>query len=120
MFWIITFNKVQKPSVNPANTLRNNDVVITSKRRHFDLIASKWRRFDFITTLLQRHVLDGKGDMPNRNCQSIRIRVPAWLNPHNCERAWEVNISDTGALKYVNKHALKNTATCAMAFNAVH
>ena len=43
----------------PANTLRNNDVVITSKRRHFDVITSKWRRFDVITTLLLRHVFSG-------------------------------------------------------------
>ena len=35
----------------PADTLRNNDVVITSKRGHFDVITSKWRRYDAITTL---------------------------------------------------------------------
>ena len=40
----------------PADTSRNNDVVITSKLRHFDVITSKWRRFDVITTLLLRHV----------------------------------------------------------------
>ena len=45
---------------NPADTLRNNGVVITSKRRHFAVITSKWRRFDVITTLSLRHVLDGK------------------------------------------------------------
>ena len=45
---------------NPADTLRNNDVVITSKRRHFDAVTSKWRRFDVITTLLLLHVFDGK------------------------------------------------------------
>ena len=45
---------------NPTDTLRNNDVVITSKRRHFDVITSKWRRFDVITTLLLRHVFSGK------------------------------------------------------------
>ena len=43
----------------PANTLRNNDVVIASKQRHFDVITSKWRRFDVITTLLLRHVFRG-------------------------------------------------------------
>ena len=47
-------------SSNPADTWRNNDVVITSKRRHFVVITSKWRRFDFITTLLLRHVFSGK------------------------------------------------------------
>ena len=35
---------------NPADTLRNNDVVITSKRRHFDVITPKWLCFDVITT----------------------------------------------------------------------
>ena len=45
---------------NPADTLRNNDVVITSRRRHFDVIASKWRRYYVITTLLLRHVVSGK------------------------------------------------------------
>ena len=32
----------------PLNTWYNNSVVITSKRRHFDVIMSKWRRFDVI------------------------------------------------------------------------
>ena len=43
----------------PADTLRNNDVVITPER-HFDVITSKWRRFEPITTLLLRHVFGGK------------------------------------------------------------
>ena len=43
----------------PADTLHNNDVVITPKRRHFDVITSKWRRFDVKTTLLLRHVFGG-------------------------------------------------------------
>ena len=43
----------------PANTSRDNDVVITSQRRHFDVITSKWRRFDVITTSLLRHVFSG-------------------------------------------------------------
>ena len=42
-----------------GDTSCNNDVVITSKRRHFDVITSKWRRFDVITTLLLRHVFNG-------------------------------------------------------------
>ena len=41
---------------SPEDTLRNNDIVITSKRRHFDVITSKWRRFDVTTTLSLRHV----------------------------------------------------------------
>ena len=43
----------------PADTLRNNDVVITSKQRHFDLITSKLRRLDVIVTFLLRHVFSG-------------------------------------------------------------
>ena len=47
------------PSAFPLNTWRNNDVVITSKQRHFDVITSKWRRFDVITTSLLRNVFAG-------------------------------------------------------------
>ena len=43
----------------PLNTWRNNNVVITSKRRHFDAITSKWRRFDVITTWLLCNVSAG-------------------------------------------------------------
>ena len=46
----------------PQHTLRNNDVVITSKRRIFDVITSKWRRFDVITMLLLRHGSVGQYD----------------------------------------------------------
>ena len=42
-----------------ADKLRNDNVVITSKRRHFDVITSKWHRFDVITTLLLRHMFSG-------------------------------------------------------------
>ena len=41
---------------NPLLTWRNNNVVITSLLRHFDVITSKWRRFDVITTSLLRYV----------------------------------------------------------------
>ena len=47
----------------PADTLRNDDVGITSKRRHFDVIASKWRRFDVITTLFLRHAFGDNRDV---------------------------------------------------------
>ena len=43
----------------PLNTWRNKNVVITSKRRHFDVITSRWRRFDVITTSLLRDVSAG-------------------------------------------------------------
>ena len=42
--------------VHPLNTWRNYNVVITSKRRHFDVVTSKWRRFYVITTSLLRNV----------------------------------------------------------------
>ena len=53
----------------PSDTLRNNDVVIMSKRRHFDVITSKWRRFDVITTLSLHHVFRGS------NTTSIEISM---------------------------------------------
>ena len=43
----------------PLNTWRNNNVVLTSKRRYFDVITSKWRHFDVITTSLLRNVSAG-------------------------------------------------------------
>ena len=43
----------------PGDPLRNNDVVITSKRCHFDVITCKWHRFHVITTFLLRHVFGG-------------------------------------------------------------
>ena len=43
----------------PPNTWRYNNVVITSKRRHFDVNTSKWRHFDVITTSLLRNVSAG-------------------------------------------------------------
>ena len=42
-----------------ADTLRNNDIVITPKRCHFDVIISKWRCFYVKTTLLFRQVFGG-------------------------------------------------------------
>ena len=36
--------------------ITHNNVVIPSKRRHFDVTTSKWRRFDIITTSLLRNV----------------------------------------------------------------
>ena len=47
---------VTHPCRSPLKTWRNNNVVITSKRHHFDVITSKWRRFDVKTTSLSRHV----------------------------------------------------------------
>ena len=43
----------------PLNTWRNNNVVITPKRRHFGVITSKWHRFAVITTSLLCNVFAG-------------------------------------------------------------
>ena len=64
----------------PADTLRNNDVVITSKRRYyFDVITSQWRRSDVITTLLLRHVFR---DPFSSNAYLVRFWhiVTYWMN----------------------------------------
>ena len=65
--------------LTPPDRLRNNGVVITSKRRHFDVITSKWRRFDVITTFLLRHVFSGTRQMvvivPSSLLQFHRIYV---------------------------------------------
>ena len=49
----------------PCDTVRNNGVVITSKRRHFDVIKSKWRRFDVTTTIITSSV---RRAMENSRC----------------------------------------------------
>ena len=54
----------------PLNTWHNNNVVITPKRRHFDVIVSKCRRFDVITTSLLRNMAAGR----QYNCWSLRCR----------------------------------------------
>ena len=64
---------------NPADTLRNNDVVITSKRTHFDVFTTKWRLFDVITTLLLRHVYMKKyppdfAESNDKQCDSEAMR----------------------------------------------
>ena len=59
MAWYYKWPEDDKCIIFPANTSRDNDVVITSQRRHFDVITSKWRRFDVITSLLLRHVFSG-------------------------------------------------------------
>ena len=50
---------MSQPVPIPLNTWRDNNVVITTQRRHFDVITSKWRRFDVITTSLLRDVSAG-------------------------------------------------------------
>ena len=46
-------------NTTPLNTWRNNNVMITSKRRHFDVITSKWHPFDVIMTSLSPNVSAG-------------------------------------------------------------
>ena len=55
----------------PLNTWRNNNVVITSKRRHFDVITSKWCRLYIITTslLLNVSVRIDRFEIMHRVCQ---------------------------------------------------
>ena len=53
VIWCVFVNTV------PLNTWRNNNVVLTSKWRHFDVITSKWRRFDVIMTWLLCNVSAG-------------------------------------------------------------
>ena len=59
MLWRFYWQGFPYITENPAGTVRNNGVVITSKRRHFDVITSKWRLFYVMTTLSLRHVFGG-------------------------------------------------------------
>ena len=72
----------------PLNTWRDNNVVITSTRRHFDVITWKWRRFDVMTSLL-RNVSTG--------CMMINYVVAAfavrkqpdnWMSWHAFLNIW--------------------------------
>ena len=51
--WVIFLREV---GLVTLNTWRSNNVVITSKRRHFDVIKSEWLRCDVITTSLLRDI----------------------------------------------------------------
>ena len=59
--WVLKPVKERSPSLcpDPPNTWRNKNVVITSKRSPFDVIAPKWHRFGVTTTLLWRNVSAG-------------------------------------------------------------
>ena len=52
------FNWTVKNGIQ-LNTWRNNNVAITSKRRHFCVITSKWHRIDVIRTSLLHNVFAG-------------------------------------------------------------
>ena len=58
----VQYNNAMVPCGSHLTVLCNN-VVIESKRRHFDVITSKWRRFDVITTSLFRNVLVTTNDI---------------------------------------------------------
>ena len=47
----------KKGGVFPADTLRNNDIIITSKLRHFDVVTSFWRYNDVFITPYARWVV---------------------------------------------------------------
>ena len=58
--WLIEVRRSMRLSLLtsiPADTLRNNDVVIKSKRRHFDVITSKWPRLTDVVSLLTAVIL---------------------------------------------------------------
>ena len=59
----------------PLNTWRYDNVVITSKLRHFDVITSKWRRFGVITTSSLGNVSAGCGER-NDPVWSFYIDLP--------------------------------------------
>ena len=69
---------------HPLNTWRNNNVVITSKRRHFDVLTSKWRRCDVITTSLSRDVSAGQWIPSHRasNEESVSM-LSRWTSTGN-------------------------------------
>ena len=73
------------PRHNPSCTLRNKDVVITSKRRHFDVITSKWRRFDVIATSLLRHVFSGKRYNTTCRVHDMPASVTDLVPPYWCK-----------------------------------
>ena len=87
---------------SPLNTWRNNNVVVPSKRRHFDVITSKWRRFDVITTLLLRNVF--AGSIPdlvwgNRNVNLpylARVPVKLW------NRVWWLCLVPASTTKFAS------------------
>ena len=87
----------------PADSLRNNDVVITSKRGHFDVITSKWCRFDVTTTLLLRHVFSGMccggcWSLPNIKSKFTKVTT-----------TWDITKQNIVQLKYKLRSATNVT-----------
>ena len=78
--------------LDPEDPLRNNDVVITPKRRHFDVITFKWRRFVIIMTSLLRHVFRGSGDELIDNPWFSRVWVPDNVIPVSWQNALPSNL----------------------------
>ena len=79
LFWSTVCLIVQNKRNIPADILRNDDVVVTSKRR-------QWCRFDVITTSLLRHVFSG---LYSYTLQSqplgVSLVVPDGLGPICCQ-----------------------------------
>ena len=65
---IITIKFLLRVRVIPLNTCRNDYVVVTTKRRHFDIIMSKWHRFHVTTASLLRNVSSGIIIISSHNC----------------------------------------------------
>ena len=90
----------------PLNTWRNNNVVITSKRRYFDVIASKWRRFDVITTSLLRNMSAGFPSQRASNAHDV-LMLPlmlSWISCWpNCHRLFETPCRSHGVSAFLRK-----------------
>ena len=69
------------------NTWRINNVVITTKRRHFDLITPKWRRFDVLTTSILCYVSAGVYRNYSRP-RALRVNVILYLLILVCGIVW--------------------------------
>ena len=97
----------------PADTLRNNDVVVTSKRRRFDVITSKWRRFDVITALLFCHMFIGvdiytRNGLPGSFLPEAGLRLSMYarnMNVHQCPHIHFLN----GTLMYRKVSNIRRT-----------
>ena len=80
------------------------NVVITSKRRHFDVIMSKWRRFDVITTLYRRN-RSGPSIEPNGAPHLTLLWLDLTPLAFECKRTSLVLFADDSNLFQSGKNA---------------
>ena len=110
---------VEEYRYSPLNTWRNNDVVITSKRRHCDVITSQWRRFDVITTSFLRNVSAGRGYVKLLSSFTKRFSIFS-----ECETANHILIDSNGdELKYIKvvvTFNLKRSINCLVTYSLNH